>query len=366
MTGGLFGVVLAMAFFCAAPIARAGTIPAPTRVFDEIKDAKTSEIVLAGGCFWCTEAVFQSLKGVVSVESGYSGGNKDDAAYDNVSAGNTGHAEAVRIVYNPHEVGLGRILQVFFGVAHNPTQLNRQGNDIGTQYRSAIFVKTDAQQKYVSDYIAELTASKYFPAPIVTTIEKFAAFYPAEAYHQDYAARNGDNPYIQSQALPKLEKLKKFSLETEGEKEAAIDFFADKKNKLTKMQCHVTLEDGTEPAFNNAYWNNHADGIYVDVISGEPLFSSTDKFDSGSGWPSFTRPISEHTIAEKKDNRYGMERIEVRSTKADAHLGHIFDDGPKDKGGLRYCINSAALRFVPKADLEKEGLGQYLPLFEKK
>ncbi len=364
-----------LSMFCLAFPARAGQAPLPKTQFPE-PVGELSDIVLAGGCFWCTEAVFQAVKGTQGVESGYAGGSAEDATYEKVSTGKTGHAEAVRIVYDPKIVNLGKILQIFFSVAHDPTQLNRQGADVGTQYRSAVFVKTKEQRRYVEDYIAQLNAAKVFEKPIVTTVEDLKdSFYPAEKYHQNYADQNADNPYIQGQALPKVDKLKKLypdiekKAESEGEESVnkttgdAADFFADKKGKLTKMQCHVTQEDGTEPAFQNAYWNNHEDGIYVDVVSGEPLFSSTDKYDSGSGWPSFTRPIDEHNIQEKSDTRFGMERVEVRSSKANSHLGHVFEDGPKAQGGLRYCINSAALRFVPKADLEKEGYGKYLALF---
>ena len=368
MSGGfLVAATSILAMFCAIGPARAKDIPSPSTQFAE-KKGELADVVLAGGCFWCTEAVFQAVKGVEGAVSGYTGGAADTAIYEQVGKGNTGHAEAVQITYDPAQINLGKILQIFFSVAHDPTQINRQGHDVGTQYRSAVFVKDDAQRDYVAKYIDELTAAKSFDKPIATKIEPLTAFYEAEKYHQNYAEQNPDNSYILSTAAPKVDKLKVAYPDLDKTKEkdvqGAADFFADPKSKLTKMQCHVTQEDGTEPAFNNAYWNNHDDGIYVDVISGEPLFSSTDKFDSGSGWPSFTRPIDENYIQEKKDNRYGMSRVEVRSNKADSHLGHVFEDGPKDKGGLRYCINSAAMRFVPKADLEKEGYGKYLALFQ--
>ncbi len=373
MSGGfLLAAASVLAMFCATSPARAKDIPPPSSQFKE-KSGELADVVLAGGCFWCTEAVFQSVKGVQGATSGYTGGLASTATYEQVGKGDTGHAEAVQIIYDPTVVNLGKILQVFFSVAHDPTQVNRQGHDVGTQYRSAVFVKSDAQRDYVAKYIDELTAAKVFDKPIATKIEPLSAFYEAEAYHQNYADQNPNNGYIQNTAAPKVEKLKEAYPELDKEKfkdkEAnntdAADFFAGKKSTLTKMQCHVTQEDGTEPAFDNAFWNNHDDGIYVDVISGEPLFSSTDKFDSGSGWPSFTRPIDEHNIQEKKDNRYGMSRVEVRSNKADSHLGHVFEDGPKDKGGLRYCINSAAMRFIPKADLEKQGYAKYLVLFKE-
>ncbi len=358
-------VILGM--FCAINSARAKDIPLPSTDYKETSP-ELGEVVLAGGCFWCTEAVFQSVKGVEGATSGYIGGSADTATYEQVGKGDTGHAEAIKIIYNPAVINLGKILQIFFSIAHDPTQVNRQGHDVGTQYRSAVFVKDDAQREYVAKYIAELTAAKAFDKPIATKIEPLTSFYEAEKYHQNYAEQNPENGYIQAVAAPKVEKLKTTYPELDKSKvkdDVATDIFADPKSQLTKMQCHVTQEDGTEPAFDNAYWNNHEDGIYVDVISGEPLFSSADKFDSGSGWPSFTKPIEKAKIVEKQDNRYGMSRVEVRSSKANSHLGHLFEDGPKDKGGLRYCINSASLRFIPKADLEKEGYDAYLALFQK-
>lgn len=355
-----------LGMFCALPIgtAKAATIPAPNREYQTPADEQGSAtITLAGGCFWCTEAVFQTVKGVTSVVSGYAGGSKDTATYKQVSEGDTNHAEAIRITYDPKAVNLGKLLHVFFAVAHDPTQKNGQGHDIGTQYRSVIFVKNDTEKSYAENYIKELDAAHAFKSPIVTTIEPLTDFYQAEDYHQDYAKNNPDNPYIKAVAAPKLEKLK---TSFPDEEQKIPDLFADKKATLNPMQCHVTQEDGTEPAFQNAYWNNHREGIYVDVVSGEALFSSTDKYDSGSGWPSFTKPIDKAHIKEKSDKRYGMSRIEVRSNVADSHLGHVFEDGPKDKGGLRYCINSAAMKFIPKEEMEKAGYGEFLVLFDKK
>jgi peptide methionine sulfoxide reductase msrA/msrB len=363
MTGGFLVVTASLlAMFCAIGPARAKDIPAPTVEYKDDTDAK-AEIVLAGGCFWCTEAVFQSVKGVESATSGYIGGSADTATYEQVSKGDTGHAEAVKIIYDPAVIHLGKILQIFFSIAHDPTQVNRQGHDMGTQYRSAVFVKDDAQREYVAKYIADLNAAKVFDAVIATKIEPLTTFYEAEAYHQDYADKNPDNGYIQAVAMPKVEKLEKTY--PEWDKKAEKTSMVDQIGKLNDTQRYVTQENGTEPPFRNEFWDNHEDGIYVDVVSGEPLFSSTDKFDSGTGWPSFTKPIDKTDVVEKRDSTIGMTRVEVRSSKADSHLGHVFEDGPKDKGGLRYCINSASLRFIPKADLEKEGYGAYVGLFQK-
>jgi peptide methionine sulfoxide reductase msrA/msrB len=348
----LASTVLAM--FCAMPAARASEFPLPTAPAPKTS-GDYDTIILGGGCFWCTEAVFQSLKGVDSVVSGYAGGTQESAKYSKVSGGDTGHAEVIKITYRPDIVTLGRILQVFFSVAHDPTQLNRQGADVGTQYRSAIFVKSPEERAYVDSYIKQLDEAKVFAKPIVTTIEDATGFYIAEGEHQNYAERNPDNPYIQGVSMPKVEKLKKNYSE----------FLKTKKlDHLTDEQIYVTQKKGTERPFLNAYWDNKEEGIYVDIVSGEALFSSTDKFDSGTGWPSFTKPIQDNKVTEVEDRSHGMMRTEVRSSSADSHLGHVFDDGPKDKGGVRYCINSASLKFIPKADMEKEGYGAYLYLFE--
>lgn len=345
-----------MSLFCAVGVGKAATLPVPSTEFQPSEKTLQS-ITLGGGCFWCTEAVFQTVKGVKTAISGYAGGAESAADYKSVSGGDTGHAEVVRVVYDPQIISLGKILQIFFSVAHDPTQLNRQGADRGTQYRSAVFVENEAQRTYVQTYISELEAAKVFSAPIVTTVEDLTGFYEAEKEHQNYAERYPDNSYIQAVAMPKIQKLGKD--------------YADMVNpagvstpKLTEMEEYVVLKGGTEPAFKNKYWNHHEEGIYVDVVSGDPLFSSKDKFDSGTGWPSFTKPIEKSKVVDKPDDSLWMTRTEIRSSRADSHLGHVFEDGPKDKGGLRYCINSASLRFVAKADLEKEGYGEYLDLFK--
>lgn len=350
--------VFIVALFCSLGSSYAVSVPAPSKAFTAGEGKQT--IVLGGGCFWGVQAVFQHLKGVDTAISGYAGGTAASAKYNQVSNGDTHHAEVVQVTYDPKQITLGQILQVFFSVAHDPTELNRQGPDTGTQYRSSVFVEGDAQKDYVAAYISELNAAKIFDKPIATTIENLDSFYEAEAYHQDYARLNPNQPYIAIHDAPKVKALEKefpnLYLDDQGGKDVS---------KLNDMQKYVTQENGTEPPFKNEYWDNHADGIYVDVVSGEPLFSSTDKFDSGSGWPSFTKPIQKAEVVENTDVSHGMKRVEVRSSKADSHLGHVFDDGPKDKGGLRYCINSASLKFIPKADLEKEGYGEYVGLFSR-
>jgi len=352
--------VFIVALFCSLGSSYAVSVPAPSKSFAGSGDRQT--IVLGGGCFWGIQAVFQHLKGVESAISGYAGGDAATAKYNQVSSGDTGHAEVVQVTYDSQIINLGQILQVFFSVAHDPTELNRQGPDTGTQYRSSVFVAGEDQKDYVAAYVAELNAAKIFDAPIATTIEPIQKFYQAEDYHQDYARLNPNQPYIAIHDAPKVKALEKNfpKLYQDNQKQEGKDV-----SKLNDMQKYVTQENGTEPPFRNEYWDNHQDGIYVDIVSGEPLFSSTDKFDSGSGWPSFTKPIQKAKLVENTDVSHGMKRVEVRSPKADSHLGHVFDDGPRDKGGLRYCINSASLKFIPKADLEKEGYGEYVSLFAK-
>lgn len=352
--------VFMVAIFCSLGSSYAVSVPAPTKSFAASNEKQT--IVLGGGCFWGIQAVFQHLKGVETAISGYAGGAAGTAKYNQVSDGDTGHAEVVQVTYDPNVINLGQILQVFFSVAHDPTELNRQGPDTGTQYRSSVFVADAAQKDYVDAYIAELNAAKVYNKPIATTVEDLKAFYKAEDYHQDYARLNPNQPYIAIHDAPKVKALEANfkDLYVDDQKKDGKDM-----SKLTDMQKYVTQENGTEPPFRNEYYDNHDEGIYVDIVSGEPLFSSTDKFDSGSGWPSFTKPIQKAKLIENTDVSHGMKRVEVRSPKADSHLGHVFDDGPRDKGGLRYCINSASLKFIPKADLEKDGYGDYVALFNK-
>lgn len=352
--------VFIVALFCSLGSSYAVSVPAPSKPF--AASGEKQSIVLGGGCFWGIQAVFQHLKGVETAISGYAGGTAASAKYNQVSGGDTGHAEVVQVTYDPAVISLGDILQVFFSVAHDPTELNRQGPDTGTQYRSSVFVADAAQKDYVASYIAELNKAKIFDAPIATTIEDLSTFYKAEDYHQDYARLNPNQPYIAIHDAPKVKALEKNfpKLYVDDQKKEGKDV-----SKLSDMQKYVTQENGTEPPFRNEYYNNHDEGIYVDIVSGEPLFSSTDKFDSGSGWPSFTKPIQKSQLVENTDTSHGMKRVEVRSPKADSHLGHVFDDGPRDKGGLRYCINSASLKFIPKADLEKDGYGDYVGLFTK-
>jgi len=329
-----------------------------------------SVATFAGGCFWCMETPFAHLPGVSNVVSGYTGGTTENPTYDEVSSGRSGHIEAVQVTFNPNEVSYKELLEVFWRNI-NPTDAGGQFADRGKQYITAIFYHNEMQKNEATASRNALEASQKFEDAIVTTVRPARPFYPAEAYHQEYYKKNpahykqyregsGRAPFLRrmweaSNAAPS--PLSDSKLPFKRPADAVL------KTKLTKTQYDVAVCSATEPPFKNEFWDNHREGIYVDIISGEPLFSSKDKFNSGTGWPSFTRPLDTASIVEKVDGGLGMERIEVRSNQSDAHLGHLFPDGPAPTG-MRYCINSASLRFIPKEELEKEGYGRFVGLFE--
>ena len=328
------------------------------------QNEKTAKATFAGGCFWCMEHPFEEVDGVMEVVSGYAGGREEDATYEEVSTGNTEHYEAIQVTYDPSRATYQQMLDIYWKNI-DPTDAGGSFADRGPQYRSAIFYHTDEQKRLAEISRERLNASGRYDKPIITEIVPFAAFYTAEDYHQDYARENPERYNAYRTGSGRDRYLKKIWDDTEVtpactfEKPPAEELI----EKLTPLQYQVTQEEGTERPFHNEYWDNKREGIYVDVVSGEPLFSSHDKFESHSGWPSFTKPIEPDALVEKEDRKLFSVRTEVRSKIADSHLGHVFDDGPQPTGE-RYCMNSASLRFIPKEDLEKEGYGKYLKLFE--
>lgn len=315
-----------------------------------VEAAPLKDIYFAGGCFWGVEEYFSRIAGVQDVTSGYANGHSDKPNYKEVCSGKTGYAEAVHVKYDPAVVSLETLTKQFFKII-NPISVNRQGNDRGSQYRTGMYYADVTDKPTLEKVWEEIQAG--YPQPLAVELEPLKNYYLAEDYHQDYLKKNpGGYCHISFDSLKDIPKESRNSLDARHYSKPAD---AELKKLLTPAQYNVTQKSGTERAFSGQYWDHEEPGIYVDVVTGEPLFSSADKFYSRCGWPSFTQPISSLVVTEHQDKSFGMVRTEVRSRVGDSHLGHVFEDGPEDRGGLRYCINSVAIRFIPYDDMDKEG-----------
>lgn len=329
---------------------------------ERIDVANLKDIYFAGGCFWGVEEYFSRIPGVYDVTSGYANGSKADPTYQEVCTGRTGHAETTYVRYDPKIVSLKTLTTQFFKII-NPTSRNRQGNDVGSQYRTGVYYADEADKPVIAAVMAEV--QKKYSKALAVELLPLAVYYEAEDYHQDYLKKNpGGYCHISFDSLKdvKLEEPEDVRVDPGKYSKPAAD---ELKKLLTPAEYDVTQKSGTERAFSGKYWDHDEPGIYVDIVTGEPLFSSADKFYSACGWPSFSKPIDAAVINEREDTSYGMSRTEVRSRVGDSHLGHVFDDGPPERGGLRYCINSVSIRFIPYAEMDEAGYGEFKTMVKK-
>lgn len=308
--------------------------------------------MFAGGCFWCMVKPFDAYDGVSEVVVGYTGGHVEEPTYEQVCGGATGHYEAVQITYDESKVSYRDLVEAFF-MSIDPTDAGGQFHDRGKSYQTAVFYLDEEQKAIAEAYKKELDDSKRFPGEVVTPILPAEPFYKAEEYHQDYYKKNSFRYRMYYEGSGRKQFIEEAWKKPVMTKE-------ELKQTLTPLQYKVTQENGTEPPYQNEFDDHFEEGIYVDVVSKKPLFSSRDKYNSGCGWPAFTKPMNNGFVDEVRDLSHGMFRTEVRSHSANSHLGHVFEDGPKEAGGLRYCINSAALLFIPKDEMEEKGYGEYL------
>jgi len=310
------------------------------------------DIYFAGGCFWGVEEYFSRVPGVYDVTVGYANGTKENPTYEEVCSGKTGYAETVHIRYDPQTISLKTLAEQLFKII-DPISVNRQGNDVGSQYRTGMYYVNEGDRAVLASVMKDI--QKKYTRPLAVELMPLKNYYLAEEYHQDYLKKNPNGYcHINFESLKNIETERK-SLVDPSKYSKPSD--KELKKILTSEEYNVTQKGETERAFSGKLWDHKARGIYVDVATGEPLFSSADKFESGCGWPSFAKPIDPAVITEHEDNSYGMKRIEVRSRVGSSHLGHVFNDGPKDMGGLRYCINSVAIRFVPYEEMDKQNYG---------
>ncbi len=343
-----------------------------------------TKIIVAGGCFWCTESEYEHQAGVIEAVSGYADSAVDNPRYADVGSGKVKAREAVQVIYDEKLISTAKILELYFRHI-DPTDAGGQFADRGYQYSPAIYYFNDVQKNLATILIQKIEKTGKFSSPLKVEVLPYTNFYTAEEYHQDYKDKNpvryaayreangrnafirknwqDDSPYVKDIFSSQALSISTTTMAQRHWEDFTKEEKEEKLKTLTELSLKVTQEEGTERAFTHEYNDNKRDGLYVDIVSGEPLFSSKDKYDSGTGWPSFVKPVATSSVTLHEDKGLFTSRTEVRSTIADSHLGHVFPDGPQDKGGLRYCMNGAALLFIPKEELEARGYGEYLSLF---